>query len=119
MQKLISFQFIKRLYLFILCIASLSGNFAAIAQTRRTVSPRQTPAAVQAAQKCSGAWTGTITYTRTQSMSDNKVTQRVSGRGEDRRDWQMKYDYKASIAVIESPERNSSSAGRANIAHSF
>jgi hypothetical protein len=73
----------------------------------------------QTAQKCSSAWTGTITYTRTQSMSDNKTVERVSGRGKDTTDWQMKYNYKASVSVIESPEKNGSSVGRANINHSF
>lgn len=86
---------------------------SASAQTRRQA------AAKPAAQKCSGAWTGTITYSRTQQMSDNKVIPRVSGRGKDTRDWRMKYDYKASVAVLESPERNGSSIGRASISHSF
>ncbi len=35
--------------------------------------------------KCSGAWTGSITYTRTHSQTDNKRTERVSGRGYDTR----------------------------------
>lgn len=29
---------------------------------------------------CVGAWTGTVTYTRTQTNSDNKTVERISGR---------------------------------------
>ncbi|MGE3465464.1 MAG: hypothetical protein AB7J13_00910, partial [Pyrinomonadaceae bacterium] len=32
-----------------------------------------------AGKKCSGAWTGVVRYSRTQSMSDNKTVERVSG----------------------------------------
>jgi pimeloyl-ACP methyl ester carboxylesterase len=80
-----------------------------------TVATNKTPAA----PKCSGAWTGTITYTRQQSQSDNKTIQRVSGRGQDTRNWEMKYDYKASIAVVESPAKDGTSIGRATISHNF
>lgn len=52
-------------------------------------------------------------------MSDHKVTQRVSNRGKDTRDWEMKYDYKASVAVLESPEKDGSNIGKARIEHSF
>lgn len=82
----------------------------------KATASNKAPAAVP---KCSGAWTGTVTYTRTQSQNDNKRIERVSGRGHDTRDWQMKYDYKAQVAVIESPERDGSSEGRATINHSF
>ncbi|MBK7705929.1 MAG: alpha/beta hydrolase [Acidobacteria bacterium] len=68
---------------------------------------------------CSGAWTGNVTYSRRQTMSDHKVTQRVSNRGKDTRDWEMKYDYKASVAVLESPEKDGSNIGKARIEHSF
>ncbi len=64
---------------------------------------------------CSGAWTGNITFTRTNSITDTKVTPRVSGRGKDTRKMEMKHDYKATVAVIESPERNGSSIGKASI----
>lgn len=88
------------------------------AQTRRTGTvAANRPAAAQ--PKCSGAWTGTITYTRTQSMTDNKTVERVSGRGRDERNFEMKYDYKAQVAVVESPERNGSSLGRGTVTHSF
>ena len=72
-----------------------------------------------AAPKCSGAWTGSVKYTRQQSMTDNKTVQRVSGRGEDKRKWEMKYDYAAQVAVIESAEGNGNSDARATINHSF
>lgn len=73
------------------------------------------PAQAKTAKTCSGAWTGNITYTKTQSVTDNKVTPRVSGRGKDTRNMEMKFDYKASVAVIESPEKNGSSIGKASI----
>lgn len=72
-----------------------------------------------ASRKCSGAWTGSITYSRTQSNTDTSTIPRVSGRGEDKRKWEMKYDYKASVAVTESPEKNGSSIGTATVTHNF
>jgi pimeloyl-ACP methyl ester carboxylesterase len=72
-----------------------------------------------ASTKCSGAWTGTVTYTRTQAMSDQKKVERVSGRGYDSRNWEMKYDYNARVAVTEAPEMDGSSRGRATINHNF
>jgi pimeloyl-ACP methyl ester carboxylesterase len=80
------------------------------------VAGNKSPAA---APKCSGAWTGSIVYSRTQAMSDNKTVQRVSGRGEDKREWEMKYDYRAQVAVIEDPLKNGSSNGRASVKHDF
>lgn len=85
-----------------------SCNFNALAQVKKT-----------SAAKCSGAWTGNITYTRTQTMTDNKTVKRVSNRGEDKRDWEMRYNYKASVAVLESPEKNGSNIGKARIEHRF
>jgi pimeloyl-ACP methyl ester carboxylesterase len=79
----------------------------------------QVAAKKPAAGKCSGAWTGNITYTRTQSMNETKTTQRVSNRGKDTRTMEMRYNYKASVAVLESPERNGTNIGKANIDHSF
>ena len=67
----------------------------------------------------SEAWTGVITYTRTQSQADSKTIERVSGRGKDTRNWEMNYNYKATVGVLESPEKNGSSIGQATIAHSF
>lgn len=102
----------------LLCLAA----GAAPAQTRRTPArtPTQTAAApAKRAAACTGAWTGVVTYTRTQSQANNKTVPRVSGRGEDTTNWEMRYEYRASVSVVEAPERNGSSAGRANVNHSF
>jgi pimeloyl-ACP methyl ester carboxylesterase len=85
-----------------------------LAQRRAAGAPKKVSAA-----KCSGAWTGVVTYTRTQSQSDTKTVERVSARGKDTRNWEMKYDYKAQVAVVEAPEMNGSSVGKATIDHSF
>ena len=76
------------------------------------ISPsRKSPGAVAAnnakksAPKCSGAWTGIINYTRTQTATNNKTVERVSGRGQDTTNFEMNYNYKASVAVVESPEQ--------------
>jgi pimeloyl-ACP methyl ester carboxylesterase len=104
-----SYTFHKLTAFFILIVV-FSSNFSAFAQTRKTGA--STP-------KCSGAWTGNITYTKTQAMSDSKTVERVSNRGKDTWNWEMKLDYKASVAVVESPERNGSSIGKATINHTF
>jgi len=97
----------------------LCGNSGVFAQARTGGKTSAANQSKPAAQKCSGAWTGSIIYTRYQSMTDKKTTKRVSGRGEDKRDWEMTYDYKASVAVLEAPEKNGSSIGKATISHSF
>jgi uncharacterized alpha/beta hydrolase family protein len=100
-----------------LILTILCANFPALAQVKgKTVAAVPTKTT---AQKCSGAWTGSIIYTRTQTMTDNKTVQRVSGRGQDTRDWQMKYDYKANVIVSEAPEKNGQSIGRAVVDHTF
>jgi pimeloyl-ACP methyl ester carboxylesterase len=110
---------LTRSFLAAAALMSLAAPFiTAEAQTRRggaTASARTKPAA----SKCNGAWTGSITYTRTQSMSDTKTTERVSNRGKDTTTFEMKYDYKAQVAVVESPEQNGRSEGKATINHSF
>lgn len=93
------------------------AQFGVLGQTRRPGKVAANRASRPA--KCSGAWTGTIRYSRIQSRSDNKTVERVSGRGKDTRDWQMKYDYQAQIAVIESPEGDGTSIGKATITHNF
>jgi pimeloyl-ACP methyl ester carboxylesterase len=97
---------------------------ANIAAPTTTMNGQRKSAAVASnksasAPKCSGAWTGTVTYTRTQAMSDQKKVERVSGRGYDSRNWEMKYDYNARVVVTEAPEMNGSSRGRATINHNF
>lgn len=103
-----------------LLVIIFSSNFAVFAQIRKS-GAQQTAAnaSKQSAAKCSGAWTGVVTYTRTQSNSDNKTVERVSGRGKDTRNWEMKYEYKAQVAVLEAPGRAGSSVGRATVNHSL
>lgn len=108
--------FIHKIFNLSLLFTIVWGNFSAFAQVK---TGGKTPASKQAAQKCSGAWTGNITYTRTQSISDSKTVKRVSNRGEDKRDFEMRYNYKASVAVLESPEKNGSNIGKARIEHKF
>ncbi len=114
---------LRQIYCFILLAALLGCGLPLRAQTRRAQSGGRTQTAAAqpkpTAQGCSGAWTGVITYTRTQTASNNKTVQRVSGRGEDTTDWQMRYNYRGTVAVVESPERNGSSIGKASINHSF
>ena len=109
MQKSI---FTKTLSLFFLI--SLFIPTASFAQ-RTAVASNKAPAAT----KCSGGWTGLVTYKRTQSKTDSKRVERVSMRGHDTRTWEMKYEYNARVVVVESPERNVSSEGRASINHNF
>lgn len=55
------------------------------------------------AQKCSGAWTGSVKYTRTQTNTENKTEPRISGamNGEDSTFREMKYEYKAKVLIAE------------------
>lgn len=71
--------------------------------------------AAPAAKCTSSAWTGIVTYKRSQSMTHSKTEQRVSNRGEDKTNFEMKYEYKAEVAVVESPEKNGSSDAKATI----
>src|SRR5215203_1732597 len=103
-------QFIYQIFALILLFTTAVGNLTVVsAQTKSK----------PATAKCSGAWTGSITYTRTQSMTDNKTVKRVSQRGEDKREWDMRLNYKASVAVLEAPEKNGSNTGKARIEHKF
>ena len=96
---------------------NLIAPTALLAQRRTgTTATANKPAA---APKCAGAWTGTVTYKRSQSKSDNKRVERVSGRGHDTRNWEMKYEYNARVAVTEAPEKNGLSNGRATVSHSM
>ncbi|MEO5860597.1 MAG: hypothetical protein ABIR33_16825 [Pyrinomonadaceae bacterium] len=99
----------------LLVIASIFGSQTALsAQTRKgTVAANKS----SAAGKCTGAWTGLVTYTRTQSMTDNKKVERVSGRGYDTRKWEMKYDYRARVSVVDGVEGNGSSDAKATVRH--
>ena len=74
----------------LLLLLCLGGNAShAAAQTRRQTAAAQP----KKAAACSGAWTGVVNYTRTQAQTNNKTVPRVSGRGEDTTEWEMKYDY--------------------------
>lgn len=106
---------IRNYIAFILVVLTFVPS-AALAQKRGGSSAGKSS---QSSPKCSGAWTGTISYKRTQSQSNSKTVERVSGRGQDKTDWEMSYDYNARIAVIESPEKNGSSLGKASIVHAF
>jgi len=113
----------RRLCCVLLLATTCGGTLPVAAQTRRAPAAVKTQtAAAPAAKKapaCTGAWTGVVTYARTQSQSNSKTVPRVSGRGEDKTDFQMSYNYRATVAVVESPERNGSSVGRASIDHAF
>ena len=106
----------KKTYAFILFVSIL---FSAIDAAAQRPKPGTVASNKRAAARCSGAWTGSIVYTRTQTQSDNKTVPRVSGRGQDTRDWQMNYDYSARVTVVEGPEKNGSSMGRATVNHSM
>lgn len=113
---------LRRLCCVLLLLATCGSALPVAAQTRRAPAGARTQTAAASAKKapaCTGAWTGVVTYTRTQSSQNSKTVPRVSGRGEDKTDFQMSYNYRASVAVIESPEKNGSSVGRASINHTF
>lgn len=70
-------------------------------------------------EECTGdAWTGTITYRRTQQASNNKTTERVSKKGHDISSFQMTSNYTAQVNVSQSPEQKDQSVGKANISSS-
>jgi len=104
----------KQFTAFIFIFTILFANFPAFAQKKGSGATVSTGTKTSA-PKCSGAWTGNITYKRTQGMTNNKTVKRVSGRGKDTTDFEMKYDYRASVAVTDAPERNGSSVGKATI----
>src|SRR3954470_17536002 len=95
----------------------LSFLFAAVASASAAAPAAKKHAA--AANARSEAWTGVITYTRTHTQTDTKTLERVSGRGKDTRNWEMNFDYKATVGVVEAPEKNGTSVGKASISHSF
>ena len=100
---------IFRRFVLVLIGIQLIAPGTTFAQRRAAATAANKPAS---APKCSGAWTGTVTYKRTQSRTDNKKVERVSGRGYDTRNWEMKYDYNARVVVTEAPERNGRSGHR-------
>lgn len=105
---------IRKLYCLVVLTSVFGSQTAAIAQTRRSNAVAANNTA--AAPKCSGAWTGSITYKRTQSKTDTKRVERVSMRGHDTRNWEMKYEYNARVAVVEGGKK---SDAKAAILHNF
>jgi hypothetical protein len=101
----------------VLCASLLSGNtFGALAQTRAATNQK---AASKQPGKAAASKLSTnklrhrrvpardgLDHLHAHAVDERKQNrQRVSGRGEDKRNWEMKYDYKAQVAVIESPEK--------------
>jgi hypothetical protein len=66
------------------------------------------------ASKCSGAWTGTVTYMRRHIIKDNKKTPRVSN-GVDEREFKMTYEYAAKVLVTEGTANNTNNVAKANV----
>jgi len=83
---------------FIALVVIFSFSNSIFAQTKKTVGAKTTKPTVQ---KCSGVWTGTVKYTRTQTNTENKTEPRVSMMGEDTTNREMKYEYKAKVLVAE------------------
>ena len=112
---------VRQLCCLLLLLATVGNAVPLTAQTRRAPAKATTQTASQPkkAQTCSAAWTGRVTYSRMQSDAHSKTVPRVSGRGEDKTDFQMSYNYRATVAVVESPEKNGSSVGRASINHTL
>ena len=54
-----------------------------------------------AAAQCTRGWTGTIQYSRSQSNSDNKTVDRVTGTGTETTNWTLTSEYGAQVAVRE------------------
>ncbi|HQZ94854.1 MAG TPA: hypothetical protein PLP21_00975 [Pyrinomonadaceae bacterium] len=96
---------------------ALSLSASSFAQAKKPVS--NTAGKPTAAATCSGAWTGNITYSKRISSRNEKTVDRVSTRGKDKKKWEMNYRYKASVAVLEAPERDGSTIGKASIEHKF
>ena len=66
------------------------------------------------ASKCSGAWTGTVTYLRRHIIKDDKKTPRVSN-GVDEREFRMTYEYAAKVLVTEGAANNTNNVAKANV----
>src|SRR5215813_2366859 len=100
-------NFSRQLFTFLLifCVLLSSGVFGQkVAQNKGPAKP-----------KCSGAWTGTINYSRTQNSTNDKTVKRVSGRGEDTTHFEMEYSYTAQAVVAESPAMDGTSIAKATI----
>jgi len=101
---------------FIALVVIFSFSNSIFAQTKKTVGAKTTK---PTAQKCSGAWVGSVKYTRTQTNTENKTTPRVSMMGEDSKNREFKYEYKAKVTIAESPQKDGSTRGKAVIESKF
>jgi hypothetical protein len=97
----------------IILFSIILSSVSAFGQRSRAVAANKSAAV----SKCSGAWTGTVNYSRTQTTVNNKRVERVSGRGYDTTNFELNYNYAAQVLVIESPQGNGQSIGRATIDH--
>ena len=95
---------------FITLAIIFSFSNSLLAQTKK---PSGAKPAKPAAQKCSGAWVGSVRYTRTQTNTESKTTPRASMMGEDSKNTEFKYEYKARVTVAESPQKDGSTSGKA------
>lgn len=111
----VSKPLIRSVFSTITLITILAAPFAAFAQKAAKANAQAANKTGSIAAKCSGAWTGVVTYSRTQTITNNKTVPRVSGRGEDKTSFEMKYEYIAKVAVVESPEKDGSSIGKASV----
>jgi hypothetical protein len=103
-------KFTRKLFISLLILSVLSNSLFA----QKTASTKKA-----AAPKCSGAWTGTVTYTRTQSANNDKTVERVSGRGKDTTHFEMSYNYTAQAVIAESPAMDGTSIAKATINHTM
>lgn len=105
------FNFFKQ---FIVLIVIFSFSNLSFAQAKKTAGAK-TPTKTATAKKCSGAWTGSVKYTRTQTNEETKTEPRISGMGEDTKISELKYNYKAAVIVSENSQQNGSTKSKANI----
>jgi hypothetical protein len=94
--------------------AVLLGVFPAAAQ-----SASMNASSAKKSVNCSGAWTGVIILSKSQSQNTSKTVERVSQRGRDTRNFQMNLNYTATVGIIEDPAHPGSSLAKATIHHEF
>ena len=95
----------------------LCSSLTAFAQAPQ--GNRQAASKPKAPKKCSGAWTGVITFSRVHRQENTKREPRVSGRGTDISSYELKGDYNAQVVVMEDRDNPGKSIGRASIVSDF